>query len=487
MPEPHFRMRPSFIPSRLRSSLAHILLGGSLGLFAQTAPPQNPAAPPPYLPLRYDEDYTYLKDPARHTDVWDPVKYVSLSREGWYLSLGGEARERYEGFKNTGFGGGTQDPNGFLLNRYLFHADVHLGPHVRVFTQLQSGFANGRRGGPRATDEDKLEFHQAFIDFQASSDSKHGITLRLGRQEFEFGSGRLIGASELLNVRRSFDGARITARAGQWTLHSLAAKPAETNPGYFDDSPDPRQTLFGAGAVRSHPLIPGGSLSLYYIGYMRRLGRFNAGAAEETRHTIGSRSFGTHAASKLNVVDYNLEFVHQWGNFGSSNIRAWAAASDVGHVWAQAPLAPRLGLRMDAASGDRNQADRKLESYNPLFPSTAYSGKIGLLGPTNIVDVNPVGRLRLHPKVYLSLEWAWFFRQSLNDGIYGIAVNLFKAGQSSRARYVANQPTALCEFRLNRHVTLTGILTQFRAGTFIKETPPSKNVGYATGYLTYRF
>ncbi len=457
------------------------------GLFAQNAPPAGPPAPPPYLPLRYDEDYTYLKDPARRTDLFDPIKYVSFNREGWYLSLGGEARERYEGFQNSGFGAGPQDPNGFLLNRYLFHADVHLGRHVRVFSQLQSGFQNGRRGGPRATDEDKLEFHQAFIDFQASSDSKHAITFRLGRQEFEFGSGRLIGASELLNVRRSFDGFRMTARAGQWTVHSLAAKPAETNIGFFDDSPDHRQTVFGAGAVRPHPLIQGGSLSFYYILYLRKLGRFNAGSAEETRHMIGSRTFGTHTANTVNVVDYNLEFVYQWGTFGSGNIRAWAVASDVGHLWTKAPLAPRLGLRADAASGDRNPLDRRLESFNPLFPSTAYSGKIGLLGPTNIIDVNPVGRLRLHPKVYLSLEWAWFFRQSLNDGIYGIAVNLFKVGQNSRARYVANQPTALCEFRVNRHLTLIGILTQFRAGAFIKETPPSKSVGYATGYIIYRF
>jgi hypothetical protein len=34
---------------------------------------------------------------------------------------------------------------------------------------------------------------------------------------------------------------------------------------------------------------------------------------------------------------------------------------------------------------------------------------------------------------------------------------------------------------------LVGILTQFRAGQFILETPPSKTIGYVTVYATYRF
>ena len=33
-------------------------------------------APPPYKQLRYEEDYTHLRDRARRTDAFDPVKYV---------------------------------------------------------------------------------------------------------------------------------------------------------------------------------------------------------------------------------------------------------------------------------------------------------------------------------------------------------------------------------------------------------------------------
>ena len=38
---------------------------------------------PTYKLLRYDEDYSYLKDPDRRTDFWDPIKYIPFGdREG---------------------------------------------------------------------------------------------------------------------------------------------------------------------------------------------------------------------------------------------------------------------------------------------------------------------------------------------------------------------------------------------------------------------
>src|SRR6516164_6024992 len=66
---------------------------------------KDEAAPPAYKLLRYDEDYSYLKDPSRRTDFWDPIKYIPLCcREDWYLSFGGEVRERYEFYHNADAG-----------------------------------------------------------------------------------------------------------------------------------------------------------------------------------------------------------------------------------------------------------------------------------------------------------------------------------------------------------------------------------------------
>ena len=88
-------------------------------------------------------------------------------------------------FGNAAFGSGPQDANGYALQRYLVHADLRAGRHVRVFTEIQSGLESDRTGGPRPTDEDRLEFHQVFAEFRTGS-SPHLFSLRVGRQEVAF-------------------------------------------------------------------------------------------------------------------------------------------------------------------------------------------------------------------------------------------------------------------------------------------------------------
>ena len=66
-----------------------------------------------------------MRDPARRTDVSDVIKHVPLRDDGaWYLSLGGELRERYEYFHNASWGQGPQDETGYLLQRCMLHADI---------------------------------------------------------------------------------------------------------------------------------------------------------------------------------------------------------------------------------------------------------------------------------------------------------------------------------------------------------------------------
>src|SRR6266540_3797213 len=158
----------------------------------ETAPPAEAKGdaprPPPYLQLRYDEDYSFLNDPARRTDFLDPLKYIPLDGSGeFYLGFGGEARERYEYFHNSLWGQGPQDDDGYLLQRYMLHADLHLGESLRVFGQLKSGLENGRSGGPRPTDEDKLDLHQAFLDVTLATINSTTLVFRGGRQELLFG------------------------------------------------------------------------------------------------------------------------------------------------------------------------------------------------------------------------------------------------------------------------------------------------------------
>ena len=51
---------------------------------------------PAFQTLRYNEDWTFLRDASQRTDWLDPVKFVPLDGTNVYLSFGGEARLKYE-------------------------------------------------------------------------------------------------------------------------------------------------------------------------------------------------------------------------------------------------------------------------------------------------------------------------------------------------------------------------------------------------------
>src|SRR5262249_20964841 len=247
--------------------------------------------------------------------------------EGWYATFGGEIRERFELLDQPGFGTGPPDKNGYFLQRYLLSTDLHFGSRTRVFTEVQSGFENGRSGGPRPTDLDRLDLHQAFVDWKVMSTDRRSVSVRVGRQELGFGSGRLISPAEGLNTRRSLDGARLTIKIGAVVWNATALRLVKSSPGVFDDVPDHAQRIFGTGFTAPHPVWKRANVSRHYLGPDRKTSIIRKGAGREIRHTIGSRSFKTSRR-----WDFNYEGIFQWGSCASTPIRAWALSEDPGYV-----------------------------------------------------------------------------------------------------------------------------------------------------------
>src|SRR2546422_3695995 len=295
------------------------------------------SGPPPFKKLRYDESYAYLRDPAQRSDQLDAIKFIPLNtNQDWYLTLGGDIRERYEYYHNNLWGRGPQDQDGYLLQRYMVHADAHFGDYFRFFAQFKSGLEDGRNGGPRPTDRDDFDLHQAFFDVRVPWSDADSLTLRVGRQELAYGSSRLVSVREEPNVRRTFDGAKVILKLADWQVDAFAVKPVRTKTGVFDDDPDPAQDFWGVYAVRPGSWLPGGHIDLYYLGLDRDNASFDQGTAREQRHSFGTRIWGGKAG-----WDYNFEFVYQFGSFGDGDIRAWTVASDTGFTFQDAPLKPR--------------------------------------------------------------------------------------------------------------------------------------------------
>jgi Alginate export len=461
-------------------------LAAALISVAIAAPPADadcPSGAPRYLTLRYEEDYSFLRDATCRTDLWDPIKLVPIDPDGsTYLSMGGDARVKYEYFHNALWGQGVQDSNGYVLQRYLLHGDFHAGPHFRLFAQFQSSLEEGRSGGPRLTDKNTLEVNQGFMDLIAPLWEDAALTLRVGRQELAYGSQRLVSVRESPNVRQTFDAVRLIFAGGGWRIDGFFSSPVQVRPGIFDDRRDDQRSFWGVYGTGPAAPLPAGRLDLYYLGLRNDNARFDQGTAEERRHTLGARFWGRPYG-----WDYNVELIFQWGSFGRGDLLAWGAASDTSYTFRSVPLRPRVGIRADINSGDRDPGDRDLHTFNALFPKGSYFGEIALLGPANLFDVHPYVILNPIDSVSITFEADIFRRQSDRDGIYSPPGGLLRSGGSSRARHIGEQVSIQVEWRIDAHLSIVANYTHFFAGRFIRDTGPSEDIDYTTAWVQYKF
>lgn len=445
---------------------------------------------PAYALLRDEEDWSFLRDPDQRRDPWDRIKFIPLSKDGdLFLTLGGEIRQQFERFSHEEWGEAPEDPSGYLLQRYMFHADLRVRRRLRAFVQVKSALETGRRDGPGPADEDTLDLHQGYVELAlGTGTAARDVAVRVGRQEFSFGSSRLVSVREAPNVRQSFDAVRAIVRVARWRVDAFLSRPVTTETGVFDDESDRGRAFWGVYGVRPLDAARAMNLDVYYFGLARSEARFDQGRGRERRHSLGSRYWGHRGR-----LDYNVEGVWQWGTFADRSdagltraIRAWTIASDAG--WRlNLPGRPRLGLRADVSSGDRDREDHRLGTFNPLFPKGAYFGLIAPTGPLNHMDLHPQVDLELPHDWSLGVNALWFWRTRIDDGVYGVATQLVRSGLDTRARFVGFSPGIEVEKQLTPHLTLNGQVSLFTAGAFIQAREPARDIGFVAAIATYKF
>ena len=395
-----------------------------------------------FKPIRADETYAYLAT-ADRTGL-DALRYIPIGG-GAYLTLGGEARLRVDAMDAPRFGVASEQADTYGLVRALFSADLHLNDRVRVYGELGWHRDIDKTDAPAPTDRDGLDAQVAFVD--VTPDPDRLWRLRLGRQELMLSpTQRFVSVREGPNIRQSFDGLRVTRQTEGLRLDAFYVTPVTIAQGAFNDPSNRAQHFYGAyaaGRLASHL-----NLDVYALELDRDGARFGAATGDERRRSLGAR-----LAGQVGAADFEAEGMIQRGAFAGQKIRAWGGSVGGGYTLA-APWKPRIGLRLDAGSGDKDPHDGRLQTFNPLFPKGAYFNESSLTSWSNLVAIRP--SLGLSPTKAISLEVSYLdrARQTGGDAVYLQPSVVLPGSLASRAKAVGHALQADASWQATRNVKL---------------------------------
>lgn len=357
----------------------------------------------------YANDFSYLNDPNYDGFcLGDAMKQLPVQGGEWgTIDFGGQIRERYHHEHGMGRVPNATVPRfedtdtDFVLSRVRLYTNWQVVDGLRFYVEgiYADVTDDGGQYAPRPFDQNFGDFLNLFTDV-ALTDS---FTARVGRQELLYGNQRLISPLDWANTRRTFDGANLLYRNGDWSADTFYTYVVPVIDNRLDE-PDGDQQFYGTYATYTGFEYFG--VDLYGLGYENEQ-PFNANSPTATDfsiYTTGIRVFG-----EMDNWLWEFEGGPQFGKYHGADLdhRAGFATAGFGRKMVKQPWQPTMWLYYDYASGHANGG--AFNGFNQLFPlGHKYFGFIDAVQRSNIQSPNLLMTCKPGPKWNL-LMWYWHF------------------------------------------------------------------------------
>jgi hypothetical protein len=433
--------------------------------------------------FRYDDDFTYLSDPSKRASWYDEIKYLPLGDDASrYLSIGGDLRERVESYSDGYFGLADAPHTTYLLSRALLDADLHW-EDFRAFVQLGNAVEWNREPAALPTDNNRGDVQQAFIDY-APLVGPGQATVRLGRFELKFGEGLIVSPRDGPNIRQAWDGGWAFFTMPGWRVDVLAVRPVEDKAGWFEDTANPAQQLWGAYVTATPAPLKDYAVDAYYFNNINHAVAFYAGTpapGSEHTQTTGGRFYG-----HLGGFDSTSEAALQTGSFNTRAVHAFAIHNELGWTFGDLPGTPRFGLKADVLSGSRDPLTGAVHTFNALYPNYSYGTEAVLEAPSNLIEAGTDLHVYPNPAVDFQYTGAGLWRYSTRDAFYAAPLFPLIPGGAGNQRYVGMEHQLAGNWRVNRFVTMRATLVHYSAGQFVIDAR-GRDTNFGMLYVATRF
>jgi len=434
---------------------------------------------------RWAEDWRAMRDPAKRDDPIDRLKFLPLDDDGdVYLTLSGEARLRVNMTSNPNL---REAPHQRQDIRRLFAgADLHVGPHLRLYGEVAHGGLTGRNlGVPAATLRNELVFQQYFADVTGDVGGV-AVGARYGRQEFTDGPNLLVSQRDNNTIRYTLNGLRLWARTSRVRVDLFDFRPtAYGDLGTEDDIDDPARRFSGATLGLALPTRWLGGSKLYLDPFLWRrrnsIGAWGGRIGPAVRYYGGARLWG-----EAGPVTLDWSANHQWGTYINQDIDAWQVFLAQTYRIGAAPTAPRIGFHVDYASGGGGYGNGSLRnSYAPFGNNIYYSYQL-YLTPSNLIAAAPNITVSPFRNVRLTGEYQFSWRDDVRDAVYRANGQPFAGTQNVRDAKIADLIRAQLVWTISPRLSFTGRYEHLSAGPSLTQAG-FRSSDFLAGWISFRF
>ncbi|HPD15907.1 MAG TPA: alginate export family protein [Planctomycetota bacterium] len=378
-----------------------------------------------------------------------------------------EERIRFERWNNEDLDDHKDDRDRRLFARTRLKMDTVFSDWLQTRVELVDGREWMSERDPRSQNDD-LDLHQAYVELGGKP-----VMVRLGRQEIDLGSRRLVAAPTWNNILRSFDAVRATYTSDAVEVHAFCGSVVVGEDDHFNEH---RHDERFSGLYATLKPVPDHKLDLYVF----RLHTWNPGyyvtgedkvKGEHKRYTYGARLHGNLAKRWT----YEVEGAVQRGHYANDPIRAWAFYGTTTYTF-DLPWQPAIQPVLVCASGDKDPTDGRHGTFDPLYAST-HDMFGGIMDRVTWMNVRSAGvRLRAKPtaKLTVGVEAHRYWLAEEKDAWYTTgkkAARRDKAGKSGDD--IGCEIGCCAKYAVNKRLEVEGGVARFFPGAFADRTGPS--------------
>jgi hypothetical protein len=390
------------------------------------------------------------------------------------FEFGVEGRWRFE-FRNNSDFLPADDFDGFTGQRIRLNFTFRPTEKFTLFIQPQDVWI-WDANSDKVIHDLATNLHQAYFDWKLGNDWE----LRGGRQEFNYGEERLLGGFGWDHVGRSFDGARLRQKVGNWTgdylwgrLVDVRRNGARARAGAMD--------LSGAYFTHAAKDAPGRTevYGLFLRDSFQVRGEISTNPLETTRiFTLGFRRFYRPKTG----FRYSLESALQLGERGPDNHRAGALIATAGYAWGDAKWKPWVQAEYSVGSGDGNPGDGKSREFHNLFPTNhLFYGYADLLGLRNMHNIRFTAAVSPHAKFAMEFDYHHFWLAEARGPWKNAGGRVLASDPTGAAgRNLGNEVDLTFRLPLHKHFWVVAGYSAFFPGRFVKTTrgPETQHWGF---------